>query len=202
MKFDSLYWSVMRSLGRGRLTGIDDSGPVQRVQMQQSQNETRDTTPRLAEYGFQSFPPPGCDAVALFLGGERSNGLVIACNSQQYRFRNLTTGEVCISDDKGQSVYLSASGITVNGGGKPVTVTNTPTVTLDAPTVKCTGNLQVTGNITSGASITAANNVSDQGGAKSMSGMRATYNSHTHPVTSVQSGGSTVTSNPPNQPQT
>ncbi|MGF6978944.1 phage baseplate assembly protein V [Paraburkholderia sp. JPY465] len=191
---DSLFWSIVRSLSRGRLTRIDDSGVVQLVQMQLSENETRDSTPRLAEYGFQSNPPAGSDAVAVFLAGKRSNGIVIACGSQQYRMRGLKSGEVALSDNIGQSVYLTASGIVVNGGGNPVLVTDTPTITLDSPTVHCTGNLNVDGN------ITGQKEISDHGN-KSMSGMRSTYNSHTHPVANVQSGGSTVTSNPPNQPQ-
>ncbi|WP_233873575.1 phage baseplate assembly protein [Paraburkholderia adhaesiva] len=69
------------SLGRGRIRRVDDSGAAQRIQVQLSKNETRDTTPRLAEYGFQSNPPAGSDAVAVFLGGNRSNGVVIACGS-------------------------------------------------------------------------------------------------------------------------
>jgi hypothetical protein len=46
-------------------------------------------------------------------------------------------------------------------------------------------DLEVSGNITSGKSITAALNVSDQGGAKSMAGMRATFGLHTHTETNT-----------------
>ncbi|MFP4891219.1 phage baseplate assembly protein V [Paraburkholderia sp. EG304] len=198
---DSLFWSIVRSLSRGRLTRVDDKGSVQLVQMQLSENETRDATPRLAEYGFQSNPPAGSDAVAVFLAGKRSNGVVIACGHQQYRMRGLASGEVAISDNKGQSVYLSAAGIVVNGGGLPMKITNTPQVTVDTPTAHFTGDINADGNITSGKSITAKNDISDQGGSKSMSGMRATYNSHTHAVTNVQGGSSTVTTNVPNQLQ-
>lgn len=192
---ENLFWSLMRSLGRGRLTRIDDTGPVQLVQMQLSAGETRDKTPRLAEYGFQSHPPAGADAVALFLGGDRTNGFVIACNHQQYRVRGLASGEVCVSDDKGQSVLLSAAGIVVNGGGLPVLITNTPQVTADTPRLHCTGD------ITSGQSITAAQDVSDQGGSKTMVGMRAAYDAHHHPVPGVEGGDSTVTSETPDTPQ-
>jgi phage baseplate assembly protein V len=187
----SSFWSLVRSLGRGRLTRVDDSGPAQLVQMQLSQNETRDTTPRLAEYGFQSSPPAGSDAVAVFLAGNRTNGVVIACGNQQYRMRNLASGEVAISDNRGQSVYLTASGIVINGGGLPMKLTNTPQVTVDTPLMHCTGNVTADGDIT--------DNVKTQ--SHSMANGRQIYNSHTHPVTQVQGGGSTVTSNPPNQPQ-
>ncbi|WP_233863474.1 phage baseplate assembly protein V [Paraburkholderia adhaesiva] len=195
----SLYWGIVRTLGRGRLTRIDDNGASQSVQMQLSQTETRNNTPRLAEYGFQSNPPEGSDAVALFLAGNRTNGVVIACGNQQYRMRGLASGEVAISDNKGQSVYLTASGIVISGGGLPIKLTNTPEITVDSPVVHCTGALNVDGNITSGQSITAAQNVSDQGGAKSMQSMRATYNGHEHNGT--DSHGDSFTTNPPNQQQ-
>ncbi|WP_233854176.1 phage baseplate assembly protein V [Paraburkholderia sp. HD33-4] len=185
------FWSLVRSLGRGRLTRVDDGGPCQLVQMQLSQTETRDATPRMAEYGFESNPPAGADAVAVFLAGNRTNGVVIACGHQQYRMRGLTTGEVAISDNKGQSVYLSAAGIVVNGGGLPMKFTNTPQVTVDTPLMHCTGNITADGDIT--------DNIKTQ--SHSMAQGRAIYNGHTHPVKQVQSGGSTVTSDPPNQPQ-
>ncbi|MGF6792778.1 phage baseplate assembly protein V [Paraburkholderia sp. 35.1] len=187
----SAFWSLVRSLGRGRLTRVDDSGPVQLVQMQLSQNETRDATPRLAEYGFESNPPAGSDAIAVFLAGNRTNGVVIACGNQQYRMRGLASGEVAISDNKGQSVYLSASGIVVNGGGLPMTITNTPKITGDTPLMHFTGNVTADGDITDNVKTNS----------HSMATSRGIYDSHNHPVKNVQSGGSTVTTDPPNQPE-
>jgi phage gp45-like len=87
---------------------------------------------------------------------------------------NLQEGEASLHDDKGQYVYLTASGIVINGGGLPVTVMNAPSVTLDTPVVHLTGSLQVDGDITAGG------DVADQGGTKTMAGMRADYNSHKH----------------------
>jgi phage baseplate assembly protein V len=194
---ESLFWSLVRSLGRGRLTRVDDTGPAQLVQMQLSQNETRDKTPRLSEYGFQSNPPSGSDAVALFIGGDRTNGVVIACGHQRFRVRNLAAGEVCVSDDKGQSVYLSAAGIVVNGGGLPVTITHAPEVTADTPLLHCTGDIDCDGN------IRAARDILDNSGtnAHTMAGMREVYDGHTHAVPNIQGGDGTATSNPPNQQQ-
>ncbi|WP_233872526.1 phage baseplate assembly protein V [Paraburkholderia adhaesiva] len=189
----SQFWSLVRSLGRGRLTRVDDSGPVQLVQMQLSQNETRDSTPRLCDYGFSSNPPAGADAVAVFLAGNRINGVVIACGHQEYRVRNLASGEVCVSDNRGQSVYLSASGIVINGGGLPLKITNTPEITADSPLMHCTGNIECDGN------IAAAGDILDNSGtnAQTMAAGRKTYDIHTHDVTQVQGGQSTIKSNPP-----
>lgn len=132
-------------IGRGRITFVDDAGSVQRVQVQLGSEETKDGIPRLCEYGFQSRPPAGSDAVVLFLAGERTNAVVIACGSQQYRMRSLADGEVAISDDKGQFVYLSAAGIRVQGNDKPIQVDTTSSVTVNASSAHlvCSGNVQI-----------------------------------------------------------
>jgi phage baseplate assembly protein V len=183
---DRMWRRVLLLVGRGRVTLVDDSGPVQRLQMKLGAEEIKDGVPRLAEYGFQSMPPVGSDAVLVFLAGERSNGVAIACGNQTYRLKGLATGEVAISDDKGQKVYLSAAGIRIDGGGKAIQITNAPSLLIDIPAVHLTGSgtidgsLHVVGNITTDANVTADGNVADQGGTKTMAGMRTAYNGHHH----------------------
>lgn len=70
-------------------------------------------------------------------------------------------------------------------------------VTSTAPTWTHNGELVVTGNILSQSNITATGNVSDAGGAKSMAGMRQTFNQHTHP----ENGEGGGTTSQPNQQQ-
>ena len=126
-----LYWRLQRLLGRGRGRVISDDGPVQLVQVEVSGLETRDGIPLMQHYGFQSSAPDGFGAVVSFLGGERTAGVVTATVHQKYRFKPLQTGEVCLSDDKGQSIYLSAGGITINGGTLPITINNAASVTVN-----------------------------------------------------------------------
>ena len=176
-------------VGLGRVTLVDDTGTVQMLQLKLGALELRDRTPRLAEYGFASNPPAGSDAALLFVGGDRSNGVVIATGNQTYRLKGLANGDAAIYDSRGQSVWLTASGIVVNGAGLPLTVNNTPTVTVNAatqidlqtPKVSCSGDLDVAG------SIVAQGDISDHG-TKTMAGMRTVFNSHDH--TDPQ-GGST-----------
>jgi len=177
---ERVWRRVLMLIGRGRITLVDDAGAAQLVQVRVSGLEVKDDAPRLAEYGFQSVPPVGSDALVVFMAGDRSSGVVVATGNQQFRMRALATGEVAISDDKGQHVYLSAAGIRIVGGGLPIEITNAPSVLIDSPAVHMTGALQVDGNVTSGANITAVGNVGDQGGAKTMAGMRAVFNPHTH----------------------
>jgi phage baseplate assembly protein V len=233
----NVFWMLVRALGRGRINSVVDSGPVQALQLQLSQSEIRDGTPRLAEYGFHSNPPPGSDAVLVCLGADRTHGVVIACGHQKYRMTGLETGEVALADDLGQTVYLTRTGIVIKGAGLPMLVTDTPKITLDTPLVKATGDVEVDGNVTVhkdlivdqnvtatenitsttgnivadvgsitavagniGATIgniVAGGDIADQGGAKTLAGMRTVYNEHTHEVTSVENGPHTVTSNEP-----
>jgi phage baseplate assembly protein V len=164
---DRVWRRVLLLVGRGRIAAVDDGDNVQKLQVQLGADEIVDGMPRLAQYGFQSVPPPGSDAVALFVAGERSNGVVIACGSQEWRMRGLASGEVALSDDKGQCVYLSVDGIRIDGGGRTVAIVNAPDVTMS-------GNLHVAGNMIAGGTV------ADQSGATTMAGMRSTYNGHTH----------------------
>jgi len=221
----NVFWMLVRAIGRGRLTSVDDSGVVQKVQMQLSASELRDGTPRLSEYGFHSNPPPGADAVLVCMGGDRTQGVVIACGHQKYRLTGLETGEVALADDLGQTVYLTRSGIVIKGAGLPMLLTDTPEITLDTPLVHAKGDMNVDGNLTvtknivgeenitatvnitsttgnistTVGNITAAGDVADAGGAKTMAGMREVYNAHTHPVTGVENGSDTVDTNPPTE---
>jgi len=112
---DRLYRRVVMMIGAGRVSTTGDAGSVQRLQVQlRGDSEIRDSTPRVAEYGFTSVPIPGCDAVVIFAGGDRSEGIIIATGDQRYRLSNLAPGEVAIHDDQGQKVHLTRSGIIIH----------------------------------------------------------------------------------------
>lgn len=147
---EQLHRRATMLVAHGTVTRADDSGSAQRLQVQIGPYELRDGLPRAAEYGFASVPLAGADAVMLFLGGDRSNGLVVSTGDQRYRLRALQDGEVAIWDDQGQAVKIGRSGIVVTGAGKQVTITGTPTVRVEA-------DLHVTGQVIGhcdGASVT------------------------------------------------
>lgn len=129
-------WRRLQNLfGHARVQIGDDSGFVQLQQVAFAGGDVRDDTPRLAEYGFTSMPLPGCQALVLFIGGDRSNAAIFATSDPSNRLKNLQPGEVAIYDDQGQSVYLTRAGIVVNGGGHPIALVNAPTVTHDGVNV-------------------------------------------------------------------
>ncbi len=145
---DRIYRCVMQAFGRGRVTFVDDSGPVQMIQARFGPLEVIDNVPLPHDFGFTSHPPVGSDVLAAFLGSNRKSGVVVTVGSQAYRMKNLKSGEVAIYDALGQSVHLTTAGIVINGGGLPMSITNTPGITLDSPAVHVTGSLSVDGTVT------------------------------------------------------
>lgn len=172
------------------VTGRDD-GPVQFLQVKIGAEEVRDNTPRLSEFGFQSMPPDNSDAIVLFVAGDRSNAVIIATGNQALRFKNLKPGETAISDAFGKSIYLSKDGMVIEAAGKPVTVNNATTITINASEkiVANTPLLECTGDILDNSGTNA----------RTMSQMRATYNDHDHTVTGIQTGSGSRITNKPNQ---
>ncbi|QCO13989.1 phage baseplate assembly protein V [Azospirillum brasilense] len=168
---ERLYGRLMMAIGRGRITSVNDGGNVQKLQVQLGADEVRDATPRLVEYGLTSVPPAGTDVLAVFLGGDRSNGVVVATGHQASRPKGLKVGEVCVYDDQGQEIRITRAGIVIKGAGKPITIQGTPKVRLE------TDRLEVTGDI---------HDRCDDPGGRTMADMRAIYNEHTHG--GVQSG--------------
>ena len=145
-------------LGVGEIKLVDDAKEVQLVQVffGLGVSETKDKTPRFAEYGLVSNPPDGSDGVAIFIGGDRSNGIVVATNNNAARLKNLERGEVAIHDDQGRWIWIKRDSIEIEAGGKDVFVKNativnvkaTTKVVLDTPTVECTGDATVAGTLT------------------------------------------------------
>ncbi len=104
------------------------------------------------QFGHQSNPPVGSEVIALFLGGNRDHGSIIATFNKEHSQTDLEEGETTIFDQSGSKVAIKADGsihITPSGG-----------------TVYINGNLVVSGEITD-----------DEG---SMEEMRGYYNEHTH----------------------
>lgn len=171
---------------RGEIVLVNSAAAIQLVQAHGVAGEVLQGAELMQHYGFTSNPPAGSVCVVLPLGGKTSHGIIVATEHGNYRVKSLKSGECGIYDDLGQSIILKRDGIVVNGGGKPITFTNTPAITLDTPQVTATGNVAITQN------LVAQGNISDFGN-KSMADMRTNYNGHIH--ADPQTGNTSV----PNQ---
>ncbi|CAB3779416.1 hypothetical protein LMG28688_00835 [Paraburkholderia caffeinitolerans] len=199
---------VLLAIGRGRVSTSNDSGVVQLVQTKFNDLETIDDMPRVAEFGFTSRPPDGSDVLAVFIGGDRSNGVIVGTNHQGSRPTGLAVGETMIFSQDGKSVYLtSGGGIIVEAKGQDVVVNDARNVTWNCSgdfTLKLGGKFNVVApggtNFTT-PTVQSSGDMQDNVGTNShtMAQMRTIYDGHNHIVTGVQAGSSQVTSNTPTQ---
>lgn len=119
MMLERLYRRIISMISIGKIVFSNDSGVNQIVQVKFNDQQVLDMI-RVTEYGFASLPPLNSDAIAVFLGGERSSGVVIGTKYPAERFANLKQGESALYDNVGQSVYLrqddgSADGVIITG---------------------------------------------------------------------------------------
>lgn len=159
----------------GRVTQSIDAKTAQVLQVKLNNSETQDGIPRIAEFGFSSNPPLGSDVVVLFMGGDRSKGVVIGTGHQATRPTGLLAGETKVYDQWGKYIHFTAEGgIIVEAKGTPVVVNNATVVTINASeSVQInTPLLHVSGSITAGGDIT------DQ--VRSMAADREIFNTHTN----------------------
>lgn len=103
---------ILGVFGYGLLRVIDDAGAQQIAQLNLNVGgpaaEVIDGMPRLGEYGFFSCPPDGAEAVALFLGGRRTGGVIIATGFREQRPKNLKPGEAMLKNVLGGQFILAA----------------------------------------------------------------------------------------------
>lgn len=189
---------VRLMVGRVLMSIVDDAKSIQTAQVQGLAGEVLEDVERIQQYGFTSVPLKGAEGVAVFPGGERSFGLIIATDDRRYRVRSLRPGEVCLYTDEGDTIkFLRGKHIQVKSGGEvsvvapqveikattlnvsaSTAVFEIPDVTFDSTTLKVTGDIL---------------DHSGDAGGKTMKQMRETYNSHTHPETNA------AQTQPPNQ---
>ena len=188
---------VLLMIARAQVTQVNDAGAVQLLQALFNSRETRDQIPRLAEYGFTSNPPIGADVAIANIGGDRSNGVVVATGHAQSRPTGLQASEVMLYSQNGLQVYLSAAGLVINAAGLPVVCNDATNFT-----VNFSGVFRVVapgGVVFNAPTLTNTGDILDQSGSNgdTMAGMRSKFNAHQHQVPNVQGGSSTITTQTP-----
>ncbi|HEY9105215.1 MAG TPA: phage baseplate assembly protein V [Roseateles sp.] len=190
---------VQLMVSRAVVELVNDATRLQALQVSLLADELRGDVERFQDYGFTSHPRPGAEAVAVCVGGSRDHVVIVAVDDRRYRLVGLEEGEVAIYTDEGDHIVIKRGGT--------IEVLAATKVDVRTPLVECSGNLvvrgtlqvdgaaelnstlHVDGNVSSDADITAAGNVGDQGGAKTMAGMRTTYNGHKHGTSATPTPG-------------
>jgi len=118
----------------------------------------------MQQFGFASFPKDGATGVIVYNGN-----FIIAIASDDSSCRpELQEGETVVYDANGNTVHLTADGITAVSPKK---------ITAQAPDIELTGKVKITGSLEVTEDITAAQ-VSDSEG--SMEEIRTKHNLHIH----------------------
>ncbi|MBC7213051.1 MAG: phage baseplate assembly protein, partial [Pseudomonas sp.] len=81
-------------LARGVVALVDAGRKLQGLQMRLTADEVKDGMEHFEPYGFTSNPLPGAEALAAFLGGDRSHGVVVCVADRRFRLQALKSGEV------------------------------------------------------------------------------------------------------------
>lgn len=100
---------IANMVARAVVQLVSDGGKLQVLQLSILDGETREALERVQEYGFTSHPMPGAEAVALFVGGRRDHGLVVAVDDRRYRPRDLLAGEVALYNKDAIVLLLKSS---------------------------------------------------------------------------------------------
>lgn len=181
-----LWRRVQSMVGRGLVTRVDEGEDLLKIQARLFAGELRDRVHVLGHYGFASSPEAGAEAVVVFLGGGRDNGVAVSVDDRRYRPTDLQPGEVRVYSRHGGTVSLMANGdVRIHAEG---------VVRVEGNTV-VTGKVDASDTVTSAEDLLAGGDVRDGDAAaiaKTMRAMRATFNAHRHGET----GGSGPTTPP------
>lgn len=178
----SLASRILHGLGLGRVTVVDDTGVIQRIQVDQGPSgpdgarRVIDKVPFVGQFGLTSHPPVKSDVTIIRLAGNRTLGIAIGSNHQPSRLKNLKEGDAALYDVRGAFIWLTESGLVIDGAGLPMTIRNIGTLAVE-------GDLHVTGDV-----------VSRSGGSPvSLNGLRDAYHAHKHPGVQTGSGSTSTT---------
>ncbi|MPQ67806.1 MULTISPECIES: phage baseplate assembly protein V [unclassified Pseudomonas] len=93
-------------LARGLVSLVNADSKLQSLQMRLLAGETKDGMEHFEPYGFTANPHPGAEALAAFLGGDRSHGVIVCVADRRFRLVGLQSGEVALYTDEGDTLHF------------------------------------------------------------------------------------------------
>ena len=167
MNFSHIVSRIQAAFAPGRIFTTKDDGPVQLVQLRTGPDELIDDVPLILHYGFAMRPPADTLGFAVFAGGNRNQGVVVATNHPVHRLKNLEPGDAAIYDNRGRWIWLKDGKIEIQAAGDDVEVLGAANVKivaatkvhLETPLTELTGDLTVQGNVTAQGIVTGTTDV-------------------------------------------
>ncbi|EFE98313.1 phage baseplate assembly protein V [Serratia odorifera] len=169
--FRALQRGMANLLARAVIRSLNSAAKCQTVDIGLVAGDEKNAVEHLEPYGFTAAAHPGAEALAFFLGGDRSHGVVLAVADRRYRLTGLKNGEVAIYTDEGDSIVLKRGRI-IEATTDQFIINAATKITLNTPVVSTPGKIMAD------KSIESATDVKDATGT--MSRMREQYNIHDH----------------------
>ncbi len=164
---------ALRAISLGTVSVVDDSQTLQQLQVKDAlvgpdgSPQVTDNVAAVGQFGLASNPPIGSRVLRVRVSGSHNLSTAIGTVNEASRPKNLKPGDSQLYDVRGQSVALSAQGITVTGKGGALSVSGVSGVSLNANTAVA-GTVAATGNVSSAAAVTAAGDVTAGAGIASL----------------------------------
>lgn len=136
---------LTRMIARGTVALASAGAMLQTLQMRLTAGEVKDDLEHFEPYGFTSHPQPGAEGVALFLGGDRSHGVVVCVADRRFRLKALQPGEVALYTDEGDT-FVFKRGRVVELETMTLKVNAGMSVEFNTPLIKTTGRIESDGD--------------------------------------------------------
>lgn len=183
----SLWTRMMLMLARGIVTAVDSSTKLQTISVSLLADEDKGGLEHFETYGLTSNPPDGLEALAAFIGGDRSHGVVIGVGDRLFRLKGLARGEVALYTDEGDVIHFqrgrkiaASAGAEISATAPLVRLVAATKVRAETPLLECTGEIK---------------DRCDAPEGRTMSGMRGVFDVHVHAEN--DNGGPTDAPNAP-----
>lgn len=160
--------SLANVAARARVLLANAAAKLQTLQVRLLAGEIKDGMEHFEPFGFTAVPQADAEAIALFLGGDRSHGVIIAVGDRRYRVTDLSPGESAMYNAAGHKLVLYQDRAELIA--PRVVVKAAEEVFLDTPLVRAAGRIEAAADVVDNASA----------GGRSMAHMRSVYDGHTH----------------------
>lgn len=168
---------IMNLVSRGFITFSNSASKCQTLQIKMSGGEQKSDVEHIEPYGFTSRPLDGAEAVALFLDGDKSHGVILVAGDRRYRIKSLKKGEVAIYTDEGDYIIFNRNNV-INVKTKKFIVNADDEIQLN------TKNLVVSASSeTNFDTPLLKSNGEIEDKTSTISNIRTIYNGHTHTET-------------------
>jgi phage baseplate assembly protein V len=165
MSFEKEITDALRGMiRRVTMKNVKDDGQTQTASIEVADGVWRDDIEVNQPYGFASNVGDGALGIALALGGDQSDIVLIPIANPSKRMGKLAPGEVGMYNEHGDKFVMGAGGNLDIKTGAQITITTDAGVTMTCQVLAITGNVEITGDVQLSGNLVAGGTVTDSDG--------------------------------------